>query len=82
MSSEAWKSPESISSPDAIAAGKSVMKFLRRNSTGSMSSLRASVSTARSIAYVASGRPAPRYASVGVVFVKTPTHSKSYASTS
>src|SRR6266550_1087800 len=58
------------------------MKFFRRSSTGSSSSLRASASTARSIAYVASGRPAPRYASVGVVFVKTPVHSKSYATTS
>ena len=29
---------------------------------------------ARSIAYVASGRPAPRYASVGVQFVNTPVH--------
>ena len=52
------------------------MKFSRRTSTGSLPSLRASASTARSIAYVASGRPAPRYASVGTVFVKTPVHSK------
>ena len=52
------------------------MKLSRRTSTGSLPSSRASASTARSIAYVASGRPAPRYASVGVVCVKTPVHSK------
>ena len=32
---------------------------------------------ARSIAYVASGRPAPRYASVNVLFVKTLVYWKS-----
>ncbi len=53
------------------------MKFFRRSSTGSISSFRASASTARSIAYVASGRPAPRYASVGVWCVNTPEHSNS-----
>ena len=36
---------------------------------------------ARSMAYVASGRPAPRYASVIVVLVNTPTHSNRYAGT-
>ena len=36
-------------------------------------------SMARSIAYVASGRPAPRYASVGVLFVNTEVHEKEYA---
>ena len=50
------------------------MKFLRRNSTRSMPSSAASASIVRSITYVASGRPAPRYASVGVVFVKTPVN--------
>ncbi len=35
----------------------------------------------RSIANVASGRPAPRYASVNVVLVNTPTHSNRYAGT-
>jgi hypothetical protein len=33
----------------------------------------------RSMANVASGRPAPRYASVYVVFVNTPVHSNRYA---
>ena len=45
------------------------MKFLRRISTGSMSSSSAAMSSMRSTRCVASGRPAPRYAAVGVVFV-------------
>ena len=52
------------------------MKFLRRISTGSMPSSLADRSTKRSITYVASGRPAPRYASTGVVCVKTPVTSQ------
>jgi hypothetical protein len=48
------------------------MKFFRRSSMLSMPSSSASASIVRSITYVASGRPAPRYASVGVVWVKTP----------
>jgi hypothetical protein len=58
------------------------MKFMRRISTGSLPTAAASLSIVRSIAYVASGRPAPRYASVGVVFVKTPVQWKSYATAS
>ena len=50
------------------------MKLRRRVSTESSPIARASASMARSIAYVASGRPAPRYASVGVRFVNTPVH--------
>ncbi len=43
-----------------MSAGNVSMKLSLRISTGSLPSLRASASTARSIAYVASGRPAPR----------------------
>ena len=57
-------------------AGNSLMKLRRRSSAGSRSSSAASASIARSIAYVASGRPAPRYAPVGVVFVTTALASK------
>ena len=45
------------------------MKFLRRTSAGSSCSSAANTSIARSIACVASGRPAPRNAAIGVVFV-------------
>ena len=45
------------------------MKFLRRISTGSMSSSSAAMSRMRSSIAAASGRPAPRYAAIGVVFV-------------
>ncbi len=48
------------------------MRLRRRSSTGSIPSSRAATSMTRSIAYVASGRPAPRYGPVGVVLVKTP----------
>ncbi len=61
--------------PEAIVAGNSLMKFFRRSSTRSIPSSSASASIVRSITYVASGRPAPRYASVGVVFVNTPVNS-------
>jgi hypothetical protein len=47
------------------------MKFLRRISTGSMSSSAASWSMTTSMRWVASGRPAPRIASVGNLFVIT-----------
>ena len=47
------------------------MKFLRRISTGSMPSSSAAMSRMRSIRWIASGRPAPRYAATGVVFVTT-----------
>ena len=49
------------------------MKFFRRTSAGSMPTSYATRSITRSIRCVASGRPAPRYGSVGVLFVKTPT---------
>ena len=45
------------------------MKFLRRISTGSMSSSSAAMSSVRSTRWIASGRPAPRYAATGVVLV-------------
>ena len=48
------------------------IRLRRRSSTGSIPSSRAATSMTRSIAYVASGRPAPRYGPVGVVFVNTP----------
>ena len=47
------------------------MKFLRRSSSGSMPSSCASWSITTSIMWVASGRPAPRIASVGNLFVCT-----------
>ncbi len=53
------------------------MKFLRRTSIGSMPSSAANMSIARSIACVASGRPAPRNAEIGVVFVATERPSNS-----
>ena len=53
--------PSRSSGPDAsVLSGTRGMKFRRRSSTGSLPSSRASASMARSIAYVASGRPAPR----------------------
>ena len=60
--------------PIATSAGKSSfgMKFFRRSSSGSMPSSWASCSTITSIRWVASGRPAPRVASVAILFVKTP----------
>jgi len=53
------------------------MKFLRRTSAGSRPASAANASNARSIACDASGRPAPRKAVVGVVFVTTETLSNS-----
>ena len=47
------------------------MKFLRRSSNGSMSSSWASWSIMTSIVWVASGRPAPRIASVANLLVIT-----------
>ena len=60
--------------PTATSAGKSSlgMKFLRRSSSGSMPSSCASCSTIISIRCVASGRPAPRVASVHILLVNTP----------
>ena len=51
------------------------MKFFRRSSSRSIPSSAASWSTHTSIMCVASGRPAPRMASVGILFVNTPTMS-------
>ena len=47
------------------------MKLRRRISAGSIPTSAASRSTARSIACVASGLPAPRKAEIGTVFVAT-----------
>ncbi|CAB4999324.1 unannotated protein [freshwater metagenome] len=47
------------------------MRLMRRTSAASIPISAANMSMARSIAAVASGRPAPRYATVGVVFVTT-----------
>ncbi len=60
--------------PIATSAGKSSfgMKFFRRSSSGSIPSSAASCSTITSIRCVASGRPAPRVASVAILLVKTP----------
>ena len=55
------------------------MRFFRRTSAGSRPASSAKRSIARSIACVASGRPAPRYAVIGVVFVTTETASTSIA---
>ena len=68
---------ESTLSPQmfGVASLNGGCRFFRRSSTGSMPILRAKVSTIRSTTKVASGRPAPRYASVGVAFVMTPVYS-------
>ena len=60
--------------PIATSAGKSSlgMKFFRRSSSESMPSSAASCSIIISIRCVASGRPAPRVASVDILLVKTP----------
>ena len=55
------------------------MKFLRRTSGGSIPISAANMSMARSIACVASGRPAPRNAPVGVALVATAVMSVSSA---
>ena len=65
---------------DVVASSNGGWKFIRRTSAGSLPICRANASTSRSRTYVASGRPAPRYASVGVVFVSTPRNSNQYAS--
>ena len=59
--------------PVDVANGKASaeMKLRRRTSAGSTPISAAKASTARSIACAASGRPAPRKAVVGVVFVTT-----------
>ena len=59
----------------AVVCGKSSagMKFRRRTSSGSMSSSRATWFIISSIQWVASGRPAPRIASVGNLLVNTPS---------
>ena len=51
------------------------MKFRRRTSSGSIPSSAASWSIVTSIMCVASGRPAPRIASVANLFVMTPVMS-------
>src|SRR5208337_4312858 len=58
-------------SPVAVVNGNSVDSgtFFRRTSTGSRPSSLATRSMMRSIMYAASGRPAPRYASVDILFV-------------
>ena len=63
--------------PTATSAGKSSlgMKFLRRISIGDIPSSAAACSTIISSRWVASGRPAPRVASVGNLFVNTPVMS-------
>ncbi len=48
------------------------MKFRRRNSAGSSPAAAAPRSISRSTRKVASGRPAPRTASTGAVWVKVP----------
>ena len=60
-----------VSSPDGLSYGKlsGGRKLRRRTSAGSMPSSSATRSIARSMTYVASGRPAPRYASTNVVLV-------------
>ena len=59
--------------PEAVLYGNESrgIRFRRRSSTGSIPSSAASMSIARSIACVASGRPAPRNEVIGVVFVTT-----------
>src|SRR4051794_11386499 len=52
-----------------IDSSKGGIRLRRRTSTGSMPISAANRSIARSIAAAASGRPAPRYAPVGVVLV-------------
>ncbi len=47
------------------------IRFCRRTSTGSSAAFAANRSTARSITWLASGRPAPRNEVMGVVFVTT-----------
>src|SRR6267378_1700002 len=74
MSMPRAKSPQSYvnTSPVLNGIAEGGMRLRRRSSMGSRPSSRAATSITRSIAYVASGRPAPRYGPVGVVFVYTP----------
>ena len=55
--------------PIALVNGNSAGKLRRRTSVRVIPTSFASMSIIRSIACVASGRPAPRRASVGTVFV-------------
>ena len=73
LSSSRSYSPESYTFPAAVWYGNCSgwMKFLRRTSAGSSPSSRASSSIDRSTKKIASGIPAPRYASVGILFVNT-----------
>ena len=66
--------PESYMTPIAVSCGSLCggMKLRRRSSSGSIPSSWASWSMVTSIMWVASGRPAPRMASVGNLFVRTP----------
>jgi hypothetical protein len=57
------------------------MKLRRRISAGSSPRPRAASSISRSMTYVASGRPAPRYAATGVVVVSAPVTLMSQAGT-
>ena len=61
--------------PDTVVWGNAPgsRKLRRRTSAGSISTSAANRSTARSMAEVASGRPAPRKAPLGVVVVGTDT---------
>ena len=63
--------------PFAVVNGNCslLMKFLRLSSSGSMPISAATWSIVVSMACVASGRPAPRIASVVNLFVKTPVTS-------
>ena len=61
--------------PCGRSFGNSLMKFFRRSSSLSIPSSLASSSIVSSIRWVASGRPAPRMASVVNLFVNTPTMS-------
>ena len=85
LSSAPSYSPESNVEPGRRVVRELVgrMKLRRRISAGSTPTFsRERHRSHRSIAYVASGRPAPRYASVGVRLVKTPVQVKEYAGTS
>jgi hypothetical protein len=72
-SSAAGKSPLSYRAPKPFECGtvNGGSRLRRRTSAGSTPISAANRSIARSTAAVASGRPAPRYAPTGVVFVTT-----------
>ena len=59
-------------SPVLNGIAEAGIRLRRRSSIGSILSSMAATSMTRSMAYVASGRPAPRYGPVGVVFENTP----------